>query len=326
MRTTITWATVFVAAAAAAGCKSENELRYTATLQAETAGVAMSDDGLDAFAAMAGTTCTIDANWGCPTDDEDLPTEEEQVADHFGHETLGVSSEGVHTITDGVWLPEADLAVTGVKTASLVEGGGNVAIGLGDDGCFAEWSDGDVVAVPDAACAEGARYSVDRHTGTMFVAGDGQMLAVERAVTRDLGVPGDLVAWDPVLELLYTAESGTRELRALTSAGAEEWSVTTSGDIASIAARGDRGEVLALVSRDDLGGMERRDGETGRLLGSSAMPDDDGHIAVSLNGIKIAVVRDDMVHFFALDPEGEAPVVDPTPPVCINPLDRAQRD
>ena len=26
---------------------------------------------------------------------------------------------------------------------------------------------------------------------------------------------------------------------------------------------------------------------------------------MSLNGIKIAVVRDDMVHFFALDPEGE---------------------
>ncbi|MEO0603281.1 MAG: hypothetical protein AAF211_17715, partial [Myxococcota bacterium] len=49
-------------------CSPTEELRFTATLEADVNGLRLTPDGLDAVAAMAGTTCTIDTNWGCPVD------------------------------------------------------------------------------------------------------------------------------------------------------------------------------------------------------------------------------------------------------------------
>jgi hypothetical protein len=319
--------TMVAACLLAAGCKSENELRYTATLQAETSGVAMSDDGLDGFAAMSGTTCTIDVNWGCPTDDEDLPTEQEQVVDHLGHQTIGVSPEGMHSIVDGKWNVDADIPVVGLRTANLTLDGGHVLLGGDTSDCWIRRDDGSIGAVPGEVCADDARHTVDRATGTMFVASGGLLFKLAKGEAKELSEPGDLVAWDSSLHLLYTADSGTENLRALDPDGVIVWEADTKGPIRDIAARGDRGEVLVLMRREDgLGGMERRDGETGRLLGRSTLPTDDGTLTTSLNGVRIAVIRSDEVHFFALETDGEEPVVDTTPPTCIDPMDRAQRD
>lgn len=324
--------TTFILSSVAAGallgaCSSENELRYTATLQAETHGVVLSDDGLDGFAAMSGTTCTIDVNWGCPTADEDLPTEQESLVDHFGHETLGVSSEGVHAIVDGRWDQAADIAVQGVRTARLKREGGHVVLGGSPEDCWIQHDGDDRVGVPGEACDDLAHTTIDRATGTMFVASDGRLLALERDGARELPQPGNLVAWDATVGLLYTAEKGSTDLWALEPSGELAWEAVTRDPIADIGARGERGEVMVLTKRSDgLGGMERRTGETGRLLGHSVLPTADGQITSSLNGVRIAVIRGDEVHFFALETDGEAPVVDETPPECIDPLDRASRD
>ena len=108
---------------ATTACVSENELRYTSTLQAETNGVRLSEDGYDGFAAMSGTTCTIDANWGCPVADEDLPTEGEKVVDHHLGTTLATSDVGLHTIDAGKWQQSLDVDLWGLRTASLHDRG-----------------------------------------------------------------------------------------------------------------------------------------------------------------------------------------------------------
>lgn len=311
---------LFVVCASVASCTMENELRYTSTLQAETHGVALSDDGLDAHAAMSGTTCVIDAAWGCPTSDANLPSEDEVVLDHYQGVTLGRSVEGVHSIEGGVWVEADDVLVHGVRTAALYDDG-KVVLTADEAGCWIQHGDDAPVAVNDDACAEGARYSVDHHDGTLFATTSGGVIAMERTALASMASAGDLLAWDASLHLLYTAFSGGDALRALDRKGREVWEVTSRGPIVSLAARGDRGEVLVSIEGEDgLGALERRDGENGRLLGSSSLPTDDGEIIASGNGMVVAISRFDEVHFFALDmgADGE-PVVDPTPPECIDP-------
>lgn len=314
-------------AAALAGCKSENELVYTATLQAETNGVVLSDDGLDGYAAMSGTTCTIDVNWGCPTADEDLPTDREAVVDQYGPETLGVSELGLHSMVGGHWDAAADIDVPGVRTGRITDGG-HLLLGSSDGACWLQHDGDGQVTVPDAACADDAHHAVDRANGTLFAGTARELWALspDGAVALDARGPSDLLDWDPTADALYVAGTGGRDLRALDGAGEEMWSVRTRDPVRDLVARGDRGEALVLLHRDDgLGTIERRDGVTGRVLGRSVVPTADGHLVVSRNGVRVAIVRGDDVNFFALETDGEDPVVDPTPPTCIT-IDQPSRD
>jgi hypothetical protein len=302
----------------ASACASESELRYTSTLQAETRGVALSEDGLDSFAAMSGVTCTIDTNWGCPTEDVDLPTTEERLTDHWNGQTVGVSAQGVHVIDHGVWLGDADREVSEVRTAALSEVGEVVVSGSGET-CQVQFGADEPMLIDAAACAEGARYSVDRATGHLYASSPEGLVEVRSDRSRILGQGTDLADFDQSLHLLYTAVQGDRDLRALNMDGEEVWKVTTGGAIQSLAARGNRGEVMVLVDRPSgLAAIERREGESGRLLGTSAVPTSDGVLDSSDNGRTIAVIRLDEVNFFALDFDTE-PVVDETPPNCIVP-------
>jgi hypothetical protein len=312
MRTTPLMAATLLAAA----CASENELRYTATLQAETNGVVLSDDGLDGFAAMSGTTCTIDVNWGCPIADQDLPTVDEAVVDHHGEVTLGVSEEGVHTIRGGLWDEGSDIPVAGIRTGRLADGG-PVMLGGSLEDCWIQ--QGDVRGgAPGAACDDGAHHAVDRATGTLFVAADQQLWALTAGEPERSMGPADLIAWDAGVRRLYAASVGDTEIVALEPSGAVAWTEQTRDPIVDVAARGDLGEVLVLVERaDGLGSLERRDGETGRVLGRSALPTADGTLVASLNGVRVALVRDGEVSFFALETDNALPVVDDTPADCV---------
>ena len=312
---------------AATACVSESELRYTSTLQAETAGVALSDDGLDGYAAMSGTTCTIDASWGCPVADEDLPTEEERVEDHYLGLTLGRSAVGLHTIDHGVYRQSLDIPEAAVRSARLYDGG---AVMVAGDlkRCTVHHLGVADVDVPVEVCGDGVALRVDRREGTLYASTSGGVYRIDATGAYRMRAAGDLVAWDASLGLLYTADAGGSELMALRSSGEEVWAVTSGGAITDLAARGQRGQVLVQVERSDgLGGLERRDGETGRLLGRSTLPDADGDLVVSDNGRTLAFVRPTEVNFFSLDTEGDAePVIDETPPVCIDPTNRVTRD
>ena len=98
-------------------CQSESELRFVSTLDAQTNGVQFSQDGNQSHVGMSGMTCTVSTEWGCPTDDADLPTEREVVLDHLDGQTLAASDSAVHVIDGSGWIREADIPVPQVIAA-----------------------------------------------------------------------------------------------------------------------------------------------------------------------------------------------------------------
>ncbi len=219
------------------------------------------------------------------------------------------------------------MAAPTIRSARLFDGG---AVMVAGDvrRCTVERLGGASIEVPGALCDEAVELSIDRRDGTLFVSTSDGVYRVDATAAARVSGAGDLVAWDATLGLLYTATKGETELSALRTTGDVAWSVEAGGPIADLAARGRRGQVLALIERaDGLGAIERRDGESGRLLGRSMLPDDGGDVVVSDNGRTVGIVRPGEVHFFSLDTEGdEQPVVDETPPECIDPTNNVSRD
>lgn len=296
---------VVVVCLAAWACASENELRYTATLDADTRGVVLTEEGDASVAAMSGTTCTIDPRWGCPVDDADLPTAEESVVDHHRGVTLGVSPRGLHQIDRDGWKRGSDLGIPAVATARLTEAG--VAAVWNDGTRCAAVSGGEAYAAPDAACAN-LDVTVDRDAGVLYVATDEGVYALGRSEARQLLIEGskpDLVSWDPKLGQLYAAVTGSDIVIAVDPQGKKVWATQLAGAIQSVETRGRLGELLVLLKGDDgLGTLDRLDGETGDELGSSTVPDGEGEVVTSDDGTTVAIVREDEVHFFELEPDG----------------------
>ncbi|MBX2798667.1 MAG: hypothetical protein KTR31_13380 [Myxococcales bacterium] len=304
----------------ALGCQPENELRFTSTLDLETNGVVLTDDGLDAHGGMVGTTCTIDVNWGCPTEDADLPTENEKVLDHFAGTTVASSTEGLHIIRGQAWQQDEDLAVAGVVSAHLGSMGTSY-ISTVDTGC--ELTLGDRTAtVPSAVCGDDVRFAFDAKSGMTFAATDDGIVRMDIEGNDVIGEYGDLIAFDESLGHLYVAQTGGDILYAVRPNGAEIWSAQVGGTISSVAARGTLGEAIVMATAEDGKGlMERRDGRTGELLGRSWLPDGDSEVVVSDNGRTVAHVRPDEVHFYTLEEgtDDDDIVIDETPPDCIVP-------
>lgn len=289
----------------------DGELQYTSTLEAQTRGVVLSYDGLDAFAAMGDTTCRVDTTWGCPTADADLPSEDEWILDHFDGLTLAASDVGVHTL-DGsqAWLTDLDVTVDGVRDAKLTSTG--VMVVSGDEsGCSMSNEDGSV-ALPGTFCLPTVSSAVDRVEGSMIVATDDGLFRVDASGVTRLPGTGDLVAANDE-GLFVTATRGSSGLRAFDHNGVPVWTAETDGPVQSIAMRGDTGDLLALVSNDGLGALERHQGATGETAASYALPAAGGDLISSGNGRTVGIVLPDAVHYYSLDLPGEAPVIDATP-------------
>ncbi|NCG17602.1 MAG: hypothetical protein GWP91_01115 [Rhodobacterales bacterium] len=310
----------------ATGCTTENELRYTSSLEADTNGVALSDDGLQAHAAMSGTTCVIDTSWGCPTADEDLPTDDERVGDHYLGQTLSTTVDGVYVVRDGTWDTSSDRPMTGVRKASLTDYGQNV-VREDADGCWFI-RDLDVpVSAADGACSDDAQFAVNRETGTLYVASAHGLWSMGDTVSQLSKKADLLIAHDRFLDQLYVAEKGSDALQALSPLGDQKWAVTTGGPITALAARGTWGEVLVMVETlDGMGSLERRDGETGKLRGDSRVPESDGDIVVSDGGWTVGLIQPGFVHFYSFaNGDQDAPVAEEAPK-CIDPTSRVTRD
>jgi hypothetical protein len=307
MRQTALLLTLFAGACAS----DEGELQYTSTLEAQTRGVVLSYDGLDAYAAMGDTTCKVDTTWGCPTADGDLPTDDEWVIDHFEGRTLAASDLGVHML-DGsqVWLEDADLAVDQVRDARITSKGLVVLAG-DENGCSMANEDGSV-ALPGEFCLPNLSAAVDRTEGALLVATSDGLFRVDGSGVHPLPGSGDLVAvgHDGVF---YTATRGATGLTAFDPAGTTLWTAETAGPVVSIAARGDTGDLLALVRDGGLGALERHDGASGETAASYALPAAEGDLVTSGNGRTVGIVLPDAVHYYSLDLPGEAPVIDETP-------------
>ena len=314
-------------AACTAACGIENELQYTSTLEASTHGVVLSEDGLDGTAGMVGMTCTIDTSFGCPTEDIDLPTEEEEVVDHYDGRTLGRSDLGLHTIDREGYDASLDVAGEQIRAAAFAYDGAMWLAGRPETGCALHLPDGTVVdGLDPVACRRDADVAVDR-SGAFFVSSAGVTQRVDHDGSAVLAAAGELVAWDDALGLLYTADAGGEELWALTREGKERWRVKVRHPVLQIAARGTRGQVLVRLERKDDTLLERRDGRTGELLGRSQLGEEDGDIVVSENGRTLGFVQRDRVSFFRLATDAQDDeVVDETPADCIEAGSRVSRD
>lgn len=297
---------LFVCSALIVGCAGEEELQFRSTLAADTQGVALSDDGLKSYAAMVGTTCTIDTSWGCPTADADLPTENERVTDHYLGRTLAVSADGVHYMDAGTWdggtEPLADL-----RTAKLSDVG-TLVVGGTPDSCWYQDAAGEHIA-PGAACEPGVSFEVDRR-GSLVAATPEGIIALDPAGVRTVHSGADLVAVDAAGGRMYLANRGESTLTAIDDAGTTLWTAEAGGNIADIAVRGDRQDVMVLADvGGGLGQIERFDGADGIRHSSSTVPTTDGELAVSGNGQTLALIRDGEVHHFSILVDGEEQVV-----------------
>lgn len=310
--------------AALAAC-TPNELTYRSTLDSQTRGVALSDNGLDAHVGMIGTTCTIDTNWGCPTSDADLPSDEEMVLDHFRGDTLGSSPEAVHIIRAAAWQADLDIAVPGVKAAVLRSDGPMMV--AGDATTCSLHVGGVTVAAPGGACADDASIDFDRDGGVAFVATRDGVVSVSDLGSESLAAAADLVSFDAVSNLVYVATAGDRVVQALRPDGTQAWSVQTDGPISSIAARGSHGQVLVMTEVDAFGQLDLYSGVSGDKVNDYSLPDAQCNLISSDNGGTVACQRGEDVNFYELDEGMEGAVIDDTPPEnCINVLDLQTAD
>lgn len=310
--------------AAMAACTPNNELAFRSSLTSQTRGLALSESGLDAHVGMIGTTCTIDTNWGCPTSDADLPSDQEMVLDHFGGDTLGSSPEALHVIRAAAWQSDLDIAVPNVRAAVLRADGPMMVAGTEAD-CTLRVGD-EVASVAGDACAETAMVDFDRDGDTAYLATANGIVAASLTGSEALSDTGDLVAYDAVADLVYVATEGGREVRALRTNGAQVWSIATNGAISSIEARGSHGQLLVMSDVDGFGSLELHEGVDGGLVNTYKLPDAECMLTSSENGGTIACQRGEDVNFYELS-EGMEPVIDDTPAEnCINILDMQTAD
>lgn len=306
-------------------CTMENELVYRSTLPVTTRGVAMSEDGIDSYVAMRGTTCTISTAWGCAVVDVDLPTEQEKIVDHYQGKTLAQSAVGIHHLTGSAWDAASDLVIEQVRIARL-SSFGSLVVHEGARGCELVEDGQFTRTVPDAACNDGASADVDRENGALWVTDGEQLVRLGLEDVATWGTTDDLLTRDDALHRTYLSEVGTRKLRAVDDLGRDLWSITTEAKVTSIATRGGRGDVLVLGERAGRGLLERRDGEDGALLASYDLPSGEGELVVSSNGVGLGIQTETDVHYYVLEIPGEAVVIDEDPVTCPAVLNRMSND
>lgn len=305
-----------VACLAMFACQSENELRFLSSVQTETDGVALSDDGTVSFAAMAGTTCTLDARFGCPTADDDLPSDHEVVLDHYQGETLAASDDVLHFMAGGNWHPGADLFVPQLRQARLTQAGVLTVHGTVSD-CVLD-HEGDVRSVDGVLCGEEVSVEADR-TGALVALTPEGALRVSSSGIQVLSRDADRAAVDPSLKQVYLTRVGERSVEAVSNLGRSAWVARLEGPVRDLATRGDKAQVVVLTESDDgLGVVHLLDGSTGAVASSHRIPSADGTLEVSGNGRVLAFVTDDEVHHFEMVVDGEDPMAKSDDPDCID--------
>ncbi len=311
-----------VAIAASTGCATDYDLRYLSSLDAETDGVVLSDDGIDAYAAMSTTTCEIDTTWGCPTSDVDLPTDGERVVDHWHGQTLGATEMGVHVIEGQIWQQPFDLELAGVREARLTSVGTLVLAGDAND-CVLTGESDVSVPLPGALCGDQVTTAVDRSAGVLYAGTEDGAWRIGFDGAERIADEGALVAVDGGSGTVVVAMPGGTELMAVSSVGQSLWTVSVPGGIASIALRGGglagSAGLLVLHEEDGLGTITRVDVESGEVDDTYAVPSVDGQIVVSDNGQTVGIVHDAVVHWYELLLDGEQAAIDEDVPNCMEP-------
>lgn len=296
--------------ALAVGCVgTDAELVYRGTLDTNTNGVVIYEDGRTGHAAMLGTTCAIDTSGGVADDVNIDGSSEDQVLDGTqgddGSVVLARTRNHLHIISGSeaswTWGPTLavthDVEVEGVSDGALTETG---VVAWGN--CEVTWFDHDMI-VTDSAVAPvqdcNAQFAADFSSGAAFVASQGEIARITPDSTELFTERADLMAFSPNASALFIAESGSTEVRALEIDGTLRWSATVDGSITGIEDLGRRGQLAVMVANGDDGLLVILDSETGATLRDFSLPSP-AEVVASRGGSTLGMVVPNAVHFYNL--------------------------
>ncbi len=113
-----------------------------------------------------------------------------------------------------------------------------------------------------------------------------------------IGAGSDLVAWDSVTDMLFTAESGSDTVSAITRDGAPVWTTSVSGAIADLEVSSARGTLFVRLENADLtGSILMLDVVTGELLSSANTVSAARDLELSGDGHTVAAAVAGQVHY-----------------------------
>lgn len=286
-----------------AGCHApEVAITERAVLDAPADEVSLHDGSGTADAAMADQICVLDTRAGEVLGDHDLGNGTDRLLDVFGTRALAVGDGALFDV-DGTTL-EAVPAFGFDALAARHLDQGLVAMGRDANGCAVAWSDGAAWAVPSVNCTAGASFAADRATGAVWIA-DGQALT---AITADghsyafSEVNADRVLWNPASETLVLARAGESLLRAVTPDGQVAWGLDADGAVVDLELAEATGTLVVSVSNLHGGEVLLLDANTGQQIASHPTPIAP-RVSISRDGLSLALLTADAVHFYDVDPD-----------------------
>jgi hypothetical protein len=281
------------------GCTQQQvSLQHASSLETRVRGVGMMSDGQSADVGMAGNTCRFDIGSSVIGADADVAQGEADVVhDGFGDRSIVVGASGVFVVDAGYGANTPVYPGSDIASGRFTEDG--IALLHGDG--QVRWLGGaDEVAVvlPEGQQADERGFAVDRASGTAFVGTGAGAYAMSPSGMIDLGVVGDLVAFDNASGAVFVATEGGRELSALEVDGTPRWSLALDGVVTAMDDMGEGSAIAVMTDVDGAGQLLVVDGATGAVKMDQATPSAAPGISVSENGRSMAVILENEVHFF----------------------------
>jgi len=294
-----------------AGCQQNTAtFEHRSQLGVEARGLALYEDGESGNAGMWGTTCDFETRNGDTINDWDYPGEQDQVLDasstSIGTNAAIVSTPGGLFITrPDDWPEQVRVKFPGVIDARFVDGGIAVLRDPQKADCMVSWrtdlESGTInTEVPSDLCeAPNVSIAVDKTSGVVVVGAGDQGAVVSQDDVLLVDGLGDLVAWDPYTEIIYTANEGSDLVSGFKLDGTVVWSTTVAGVVRSLDSMGPAESALVMVATLDGGGdLIVLDGYTGIEETSVPTPSAALRIDVSDNGAVVALVLRDTTYFY----------------------------
>jgi len=275
------------------------------SLYAATTGVTLTEDGRSGVAGMSWATCQFETSSGMINVDIDPDSEDEEDLDDGeedggGMIVLTTTMNGFQTTRFGDWdgWVENTVSFPGVQEARFTDDG-VVGTRTSDGDCHVQYFPGGDVNAGRGTCNG---LTVQTSTGHAFVTvGTAlKVVSVDDGVST-IGDGSALLEWDPVTNLLYTADLNGTSVRALEDDGDVRWETEVDGRVQALDAMGDAAAVLVGLRTDNGGALVILDGRTGAERNSAETTMAPRSLAVSKDGHTIGAVTDTNTHFIAVE-------------------------
>lgn len=295
------------------GCATvDSDLQYLGTLQKDTNGVVMFEDGNSGHAAMSGTTCVITTSGGIEDDVDVTSTDNESVLDGTrdadGTTVLARTTGELHLLfpTDNIMNLDDDVRtvdVPGVQDARLTESRDIVA--LAD--CGVQWMnldeeanllDTSILALEGCSGMD-PTFDVNPLDGTAFVTTTAGVVSVTPDGATRIADAADLLEYSVSQDALVLANAGDSVVRLVDSTGAELWSADVGAPVFDVADLGSRDLMGVMLDHDNGAELVLLNVADGSIDRTFSLPSA-ATIEPSGNGQTLALVLPNAVHYYNL--------------------------